>query len=117
MLTTVKKTFKPEFLARLSDTVVFNDLSREMASLILKKKLNQLSSRLAAKSVTMELSPSAFDFLLQEGYDQKLGARQMERKINLYLTPLFMREILFGALKHGGNAWVEQADGKLCLVV
>ena len=117
MLTTVKKTFKPEFLARLSDTVVFNDLSREMASLILKKKLNQLSSRLAAKSVTMELSPSAFDFLLQEGYDQKLGARQMERKINLYLTPLFMREILFGALKHGGTARVEQADGKLCLVV
>ena len=115
MLNTVKKTFKPEFLARLSDTVVFNDMSREMASLVLKKKLSQLSSRLAAKNVTMELSSSAFDFLLQEGYDQKMGARQMERKINLYLTPLLMREILFGTLKHGGNAQIDLADGKLFL--
>ena len=115
MLNTVKKTFKPEFLARLSDTVVFNDMSREMASLVLKKKLSQLSSRLAAKNVTMELSSSAFDFLLQEGYDKKMGARQMERKINLYLTPLLMREILFGTLKHGGNAQVDLADGKLFL--
>ncbi len=117
MLTAVKKTFKPEFLARLSDIVVFNDMDRKMASLILDKKLRQLSLRLAAKEIVMQLSPSAYEFLLQEGYDRKMGARQMERKINLYLTPLFMREILFGTLKHGGTARVEQADGKLCLVV
>lgn len=110
MLHTVKKTFKPEFLARLSDTVVFNDMDRHMASLILKKKLRQLSIRLALKNVTMEVAPSAFDFLLSEGFSKKMGAREMDRKINHFLSPLLMKEILFGALKHGGHVTVEMQE-------
>lgn len=110
MLSTVKKTFKPEFLARLSDTVVFRDMDRHMAALILDKKLRQLSRRLAARKVTLSLSPAAHDYLLTQGYNQKMGAREMDRTINSLLAPLLMRQILFGPLKHGGTARVEVED-------
>ncbi len=56
MLAQVKKTFKPEFINRLSDTVVFNDMDKHMAELILAKKLRQLDEKLAAKGVTGPLT-------------------------------------------------------------
>lgn len=107
MLKQVKKTFKPEFINRLSATVVFHDMSREMASLILDKKLGELSSKLAARQVEMELSPEARDWLLQRGFLPEYGAREMDRVIASHLKPLLMREILFGNLKSGGKACVQ----------
>ena len=107
MLKQVKKTFKPEFINRLSATVVFHDMSREMASLILDKKLGELSSKLAARQVEMELSPEARDWLLQRGFLPEYGAREMDRVIASHLKPLLMREILFGSLKSGGKACVQ----------
>lgn len=106
MLNSVRKTFKPEFLARLSETVVFNDMDRTMASLILDKKLRQLSLRLSARKVTLKLSEEARELLLSKGYSQKSGAREMDRQINQLLSPLLMRAILFGSLKKGGEAVV-----------
>lgn len=73
MLKQVKKTFKPEFINRLSATVVFHDMSREMASLILDKKLGELSSKLAARQIEMELSPEARNWLLQRGFLPEYG--------------------------------------------
>lgn len=107
MLKQVKKTFKPEFINRLSATVVFHDMSREMASLILDKKLGELSSKLAARQVEMELSPEARDWLLQRGFLPEYGAREMDRVIASHLKPLLMHEILFGNLKSGGKACVQ----------
>lgn len=104
MMQTVRKTFKPEFLNRLSGTVIFNDMDREMATLILKKKLGQLSERLASKNVTIELSDAAFQLLLDKGFSPKYGAREMDRTIHSMLNPLLMREILFGSLRNGGKA-------------
>ena len=115
MLNTVKKTFKPEFLARLSGTVVFNDMNETMASLILDKKLRQLSARLASRKVTLELSAAAHTFLLKQGYSAKNGAREMDRQINQHLSPMLMREILFGKLKKGGNARIEFKNDSLIL--
>ena len=60
MLKQVKKTFKPEFINRLSGTVVFNDMDHEMATLILKKKLSELQDKLTAKQVEMTLSDETF---------------------------------------------------------
>ena len=107
MLGTVRKTFKPEFLNRLSGTVVFNDMDRTMAALILDKKLRQLSQRLAVRNVTLELTTAAHDLLLERGFTREMGAREMDRQINQLLSPLLMREILFGRLKKGGTARVD----------
>ena len=103
MLKQVKKTFKPEFINRLSGTVVFNDMDHHMAELILKKKLRELQEKLTAKKVTLTLKDETFDALLKEGFTKEYGAREMDRVINQRLKPQLMREILFGSLKNGGS--------------
>lgn len=113
MLQTVKKTFKPEFLNRLSGTVVFNEMDKTMASLILDKKLKQLSERLAAKNASMVLTPQAREFLLTKGFTQQYGAREMDRAIQQYLTPILMEQLLFGKLKKGGEVKVGVSEEKL----
>ena len=103
MLKQVKKTFKPEFINRLSGTVVFNDMDHHMAELILKKKLRELQEKLTAKKVTLTLKDETFAALLKEGFTKEYGAREMDRVINQRLKPQLMREILFGSLKDGGE--------------
>ena len=103
MLKQVKKTFKPEFINRLSGTVVFNDMDHHMAELILKKKLRELQEKLTAKKVTLNLKDETFAALLKEGFTRDYGAREMDRVINQRLKPQLMREILFGSLKNGGE--------------
>ena len=115
MMKQVKKTFKPEFLNRLSGAVVFHDMDRQMATLILQKKLRELDAKLAAKQVKMTLTAEAFDHLLKEGFTAEYGAREMDRVIAQQLKPLLMREILFGSLKQGGEVTVNVKDG--CLAI
>ena len=111
MLAQVKKTFKPEFINRLSDTVVFNDMDKHMAELILGKKLRQLDQKLAAKNVTIKLTDAAHEQLLKWGFTKEYGAREMDRVIGNRLKPVLMKAILFGKLKKGGKATVD-FDGK-----
>ena len=115
MLKQVKKTFKPEFINRLSGTVVFNDMDEPMARLILKKKLGELQLKLDAKQVGMTLSDEAFDALLKEGFTREYGAREMDRVIAQRLKPLLMREILFGSLKNGGSVKIGVVDGSISI--
>jgi len=115
MMKAVKKTFKPEFLNRLSGAVVFHDMDRDMATLILKKKLRELDDKLDAKKVKMTLSTDAFEYLLKEGFTPEYGAREMDRVISQQLKPLLMREILFGNLKKGGTISIGIKDGCLSI--
>ena len=115
MLKQVKKTFKPEFINRLSGTVVFNDMDKTMATLILRKKLGELQEKLTAKKVEMTLSDDAFEYLLTEGFTKEYGAREMDRVITGKLKPLLMREILFGSLKKGGKVKIKITDSQLSL--
>ena len=115
MMKQVKKTFKPEFLNRLSGAVVFRDMDKQMATLILQKKLRELDAKLAAKQVKMTLTAEAFDHLLKEGFTAEYGAREMDRVIAQQLKPLLMREILFGNLKQGGEVTVNVKDGSLAI--
>ena len=115
MLRQVKKTFKPEFINRLSGTVVFNDMDEHMATLILRKKLTELQEKLMAKQVTMTLSDDAFAHLLRQGFTREYGAREMDRVISQQLKPLLMREILFGSLKNGGEVTVAIDNSQLTI--
>ena len=115
MMKQVKKTFKPEFLNRLSGAVVFHDMDQQMATLILQKKLRELDAKLQARNVSMKLGSDAFEFLLKEGFTAEYGAREMDRVISQKLKPLLMREILFGKLKNGGNITIILKDGCLSI--
>ena len=111
MLAQVKKTFRPEFINRLSDTVVFRDMDRHMAELILDKKLAQLADKLSAKGVSIELTPQTREQLLKWGFTKEYGAREMDRVIGNRLKPVLMKALLFGKLKKGGKA-VVKLEGK-----
>jgi len=110
MLKQVKKTFKPEFINRLSSVVVFNDMDRTMAGMILDKKLRELQEMLNGKNVTLKLGKQAREQLLQEGYSQEYGAREMDRVIHKRLKSRLVREILFGSLKQGGKCMIKKLE-------
>ena len=116
MLRQVKKTFKPEFLNRLSASVVFHDMSREMATQVLDKKLRQLDEKLARRHVCLHLTPEAHEWLLKEGFKPEYGAREMDRAIAAHLKPLLTREILFGSLKQGGDITVTAENNQLSIL-
>lgn len=115
MLKQVKHTFKPEFINRLNEIVVFNDMDEQMAKLILGKKLRELNAKLAAKSVSITLTDKAHQHLLKNGYSKEYGAREMDRVIQQQLKTMLMREILFGKLKKGGEATVDLQNGTLTI--
>jgi ATP-dependent Clp protease ATP-binding subunit ClpA len=102
----VKKVFTPEFLNRLSSVVVFNDMDRQMAGLILDDKIEKLRERLKARKVMLVIESQAYEKLLDEGFSTEYGAREIERTLNSRLTPLLMREILFGGHKSGFTATI-----------
>ena len=115
MLSQVKKTFKPEFLNRLSATVVFNDMDKAMARKILDKKLGELKEKLSKRHVTMTMDDDAVDFLMGKGFTPEYGAREMDRVIARELKPLLMREILFGRLTNGGTVKIVVDDDSLAI--
>lgn len=115
MLKQVKHTFKPEFINRLNEIVVFNDMDEQMAKLILGKKLRELNAKLAAKSVSITLTDEAHQHLLKNGYSKEYGAREMDRVIQQQLKTMLMREILFGKLKKGGETTVDLQNGTLTI--
>ena len=115
MLKQVKHTFKPEFINRLNEIVVFNDMDEQMAKLILGKKLRELNAKLAAKSVSITLTDKAHQHLLKSGYSKEYGEREMDRVIQQQLKTMLMREILFGKLKKGGEATVDLQNGTLTI--
>ena len=92
----VKNVFAPEFINRLTSVVVFNDMDKGMARMILEDKIRKLQERLDAKHITLDITEDAFEKLLKEGFTPEYGARELERVLNARVTPLLMRNILFG---------------------
>jgi ATP-dependent Clp protease ATP-binding subunit ClpA len=88
-------------------------MDKQMAQLILDKKLMGFREKLAAKKVTLNLSAEAYEWLLEKGFTPEYGAREMDRVVAQYLKPLLMRSILFGKMKKGGEAVVSVKDGEL----
>lgn len=102
MMDEVKRVFSPEFRNRLSSVLMFHKLSKEMAMRIVKKKTTQLEGYLKKRNITVSFSEEVYGYLLEEGYSEEYGAREIERVIQEKLKPLFVWEILNGNLKNGG---------------
>jgi ATP-dependent Clp protease ATP-binding subunit ClpC len=98
LLDEAKRTFKPEFLNRLDDVIVFRALSRSDLIKILDLEIAKLSQRLKAKNLRLELDEKARDFLLEKGYDPTYGARPMRRAVERYLEDPLAEELLKGEL-------------------
>jgi len=109
----VKKTFSPEFRNRLDAIVQFDSLLPEVIRHVVDKFIFDLEAKLEQKGVTLVMEPDAKDWLAEHGYDQKMGARPMERLIKDKISKPLAEELLYGALTEGGLVRVYVADEEL----
>ena len=86
MLIAVKKSFRPEFINRLSQIIVFQPLDKTTVRQIVDKFVNRLRSRLTAQGVNITLEDSAYELLVSRGFSESYGAREMERTIDTLLA-------------------------------
>jgi ATP-dependent Clp protease ATP-binding subunit ClpC len=94
-----KKSFKPEFLNRLTEIVIFRPLAKESMKSIVDLELDKVSERLRDKKLKLEVSEEAKDFLIENGYDEKLGARPLRRAVEKYLEDNLAEALLAGNIR------------------
>ncbi|MBP6342536.1 MAG: ATP-dependent Clp protease ATP-binding subunit [Candidatus Omnitrophica bacterium] len=101
LLNEVKKVFKPEFLNRIDEIIVFKSLTKEDLTKIVQLEVKQVASRLKDKGIEITLSQDALDFLIEKGFDPVYGARPLKRTIQRYLEDQLSENIISGRLKDG----------------
>ena len=101
ILDETKRVFKPEFLNRLNDLVIFRSLAREDMTEIVDLELRNVSSRLKERELKFEFTNECKDFLIDKGYDEKYGARPLRRAVEKYLEDSLAEAILSGQIKPG----------------
>ena len=106
----LRRTFKPEFLNRIDDTVMFTPLSRDQVQKIAELLLGHLKDRLADRQVELNLTDAAMELLLEQGYDPTYGARPMKRLIQSKLETLCARAMVAGNV-HDGRLTIDARDG------
>lgn len=108
-----KKVFRPEFLNRLDDVIVFRTLTRPDLIQILELEISKVAKRLKGKNLKIELDDPAKNFLVEKGYDPQYGARPMRRAVERYLEDPLAEEILRGHLHEGDPIQVSSDKEKL----
>ena len=113
VLTALRSQFKPEFLNRVDDVVVFHALGRDDLKKIVGIQLKRLLARLAEQEITLDLTPEAEDFLAETGYDPAYGARPLKRCIQRYLETPLAYELMKGNIKPGDHLSVKVEGDQL----
>lgn len=108
----LKEQFKPEFLNRLDDIIIFRKLTKEEAGKICYKLIDGLTARLKDRDITLKLSPDAMDKLLDEGYNDMYGARPLKRVVQKRIEDRLSDEILAGHILPGEVVTVTVLDGE-----
>ena len=109
----IKSAFSPEFRNRLDAVVRFDHLKLEHVKKIVNKFIDELNAQMAAKKIIIKLTEAAKEYLAKEGYDETMGARPLSRVIAERIKAPLTEEILFGALKNGGEVKFSVKGGKL----
>lgn len=108
-----KEFFRPEFLNRIDETVVFESLTKPQLREIVSLMTKRLEKRLAAQKITLKISPAALDFLAKDGFDPEMGARPLRRTIQRELEDVIAEQIIKGELKAGQTIKVGSNRGRL----
>ncbi|OLF09441.1 ATP-dependent chaperone ClpB [Actinophytocola xinjiangensis] len=117
VLAVVGRHFKPEFLNRLDDVVVFHSLATEELTSIVDIQIGQLGRRLAARRLTLDVSPSARDWLALNGFDPVYGARPLRRLVSSAIGDQLAKGLLSGEIRDGDTVRVDVTDDNSGLVV
>ena len=108
----LKRQFKPEFLNRLDDVIVFHKLSREDAALICERIVASLQKRLRTREIELEVRPAALEKLVDEGYSEEFGARPLKRVVRRRIEDRLSEEILQGRVGGGSSVAVDVENGE-----
>jgi ATP-dependent Clp protease ATP-binding subunit ClpC len=101
ILDETKRVFKPEFLNRLNDIVIFRSLKLEDMNSIVDLELRNLSERLKSQDLLFDVNDAAKAFIIEKGYDEKFGARPLKRAVERYFEDALAEAILEGSIKRG----------------
>lgn len=112
LLEEVKRTFKPEFLNRIDDVIVFRPLEKDDLYKIIEIEMGEVQERLAEQKVKLELDQAAKDFLIEKGFDPIFGARLLKRTIQRYVEDPLAEEIIGGNIKGGSFIKVSRQKDK-----
>ncbi|MBI5415261.1 MAG: ATP-dependent Clp protease ATP-binding subunit, partial [Candidatus Omnitrophica bacterium] len=110
LLEEVKKTFKPEFLNRVDDIIVFKSLSRENLYEIVQLEIADVVKRLKDRQIEVTVSKDAIELIIEKGYDPVYGARPLKRTIQRLLEDPLAEELLSGQLKEGSKIEVNRKE-------
>ena len=107
----LRQSFKPEFLNRLDDIIIFRKLTKEETGAICVKIIDGLRARLKTRNISIEVTPAAMDKLIDEGYSDEYGARPLKRIVQKRVEDRLSDEILAGRILSGEKVTVDYADG------
>ncbi len=109
----VERAFSPEFRNRLDAVVHFNNLPMEIIERIVKKAIDEFAMQLAEKNVTLRVEDDVIRYLAIKGYSREFGARNISRLVEDQIKTVFVDEVLFGRLEHGGTAIARLENDKI----
>jgi len=113
----LKKFFAPEFRNRLDGVITFGKLSKEIMIKIIGKFLVELKNLIKDKNITITITDEAIDYLVDKGFDRKMGARPLQRVIDKDIKRPLSKEMLFGDLRSGGSVKIDVTDDGIILKV
>ncbi len=115
LMARLRERFRPEFLNRVDEVVIFDSLDQEQIRTITRLQMNDLGARLLEQGLTLDADDSAIDLLCKEGFSQTQGARPLRRAIERLLTVPLSRQILLANIPQNGVVHVSAVDGKLAI--
>ena len=107
----LKRAFRPEFLNRIDDTVIFHPLDQEQIVQVVGLMVKDLQDRVAERGITFELTAAAGEWLAKEGFDPEYGARPLRRAVQRYLENPLSKGLLSGDFKEGDHVVVDAGPG------
>ena len=112
----LRQSFRPEFLNRLDEIIIYKPLKKEEITQILDLLLESLSKRLEEENIKFELTDAAKNYLIENGYDERYGARPLKRFVTKNLETLLAEGILTGDIKYKSKVMIDFKDNKLVIV-
>ena len=109
----LKRTFKPEFLNRIDEIIIFKALKKDTVYKILDKIINDINKRLTDKNINIMLTNTARDFIIENSYDEKYGARPIKRFVSRNIETLIAKAIINGEIKYGDDIVISVKDNEL----
>jgi ATP-dependent Clp protease ATP-binding subunit ClpC len=109
----LKRTFKPEFINRVDDIIIFRKLDMADIKQIAAIMINGISKRLKDKNISVTITDTAIDYLAEKGYDAEYGARNLRRTIQKMIEDKLSEDIIIGNYKFGDNVIIDCKDGAL----